>query len=250
MPERMDALYHAADLIQRTLDDASIVAVLAIAALWQPVLTLIHEAAHGIAALRLSRGGVGIVVGRESWAVKFTVGSRCVVALAPFTGVGGHCAYDPDTLRRSRDEAWVAVAGPAASAACAVILGAAALFAGEGHPVVVLVLLIGAWGSAFGLLMTALPIRYALGSGVAGAESDGLVAWRILSGGPPGRGVPTYGRTDRARPAARPVFLTALAVAFVLAVAVQPVLGLWVLGLFAYAAWRQRRDERADAELH
>lgn len=55
------------------------------------------------------------------------------------------------------------------------------------------VLVVGAVVSGAGTVMSLLPICYALGSGAAGGESNGLAAWRILTRGTRRIPVTTHG---------------------------------------------------------
>ena len=107
------------------------------------------------------------------------------------------------------------------------------------------VLVVGALVSGAGTVMSLLPIRYALGSGAAGGESNGLAAWRILTRGTRRIPVATHGVETPAAPAIRTAYAVVLlaitAVAFFLSVS----LGLILVLLFFVAWWVQAADVRA-----
>jgi membrane-associated protease RseP (regulator of RpoE activity) len=98
-----------------------------------PPLILIHELGHALAALALTRGHVRVTVGVGPAAALLRQDRLEVrAALIPAFGV---CEYDPWTLQRPRAEAWIALAGPAASlAACVLLLATAMLLRGPRAP--------------------------------------------------------------------------------------------------------------------
>jgi hypothetical protein len=184
--------------------------------LWTPVLVLLHELGHAFAALLLTDGEVTI----EMRAGGFD---------------GGSATYDGERLRRPHDAAWIAAAGPAVSLAAACMLwfawvktqGASVAFA-------------GAWIASGHFLGSVLPIYY--GAGLNGSrESDGRVIWRLLTGAPPGGIERELRRMSEPEPAVRPVFAVLLGIVGVLAIAVDPVMGLALVGLFGGGALLQRR---------
>jgi hypothetical protein len=186
---------------------------------WTPVLVLLHELGHGLAALALTDGDVSLKLSR-------------------FGLVGGAAAYEPERLRRPRAEAWIAAAGPAVTLAAALALGAAWLGADAGFGAAVL--RAGALAAALQLLVSILPVRY--GAGLGGGESDGRVIWRVLTGAPPGgieREERLLGEPERA---VRPAFAALLAVAGALALLVDPWLCAGLAAMFGAAVLLQRKD--------
>ena len=65
------------------------------------------------------------------------------------------------------------------------------------------------------------------------ADSDGRVIWRVLTGAPPGGIERELRRVGEPERAARPVFVVLLVLVAVLAVVMDPVLGLALVGLSA-----------------
>jgi hypothetical protein len=137
-------------------------------------IIFIHQVAHGLVAVRRAGGRAEVQVGRgpRLWAAP--LGSLdLALNLLP---AGGHCHWQPTPRTTARDQALVALAGPAATLGCFFLLAALAWGEGPGHPV------LGAAASSAGMafLASALPVRY--GRLVPHApESDGLVVWRWLA---------------------------------------------------------------------
>ena len=242
----MNLVASLAQLVVDTLNGLSLPALIALSLAVAYPLVLWHELGHALAALALTRGSVGIGVGAaHDGPHRISVGRlRVAFGVVPF--VGGECSYDPDTLRRARDEAWVAAAGPLASLAAAIGLAALALALGPADDLGVRVAVLGGQVAAFHALFTLLPIRYALGSGAAGRESDGLAVWRILTGSTGTIPALTHGVDSPTQRAAHPavVILLVLIAGFTL-VFVDFGLGLAVVGLFGLAWWTQTSDVRA-----
>jgi hypothetical protein len=176
-----------------SIDVAMLVALI----VWQPLLLLLHELGHALAALALTRGEV-----------------RIDLARGPFVGV---CEYDPSEPRVAHAEAWVAAAGPAVSLAAAAVLWIATLGSSE-WTVGTWIVFAGAISASLQFAITALPIRYGAGLDDAGADSDGRAVWRILTGAPPGGLAREAQRMGRRDPAIRPAFAVVL-VAIVVATA-------------------------------
>jgi peptidase M50-like protein len=227
----MDILYDAADLLGRTLGSSPLW-LLPLAVFWQPVLLLVHELGHATTALDLTDGRVGVVLGREPGMVRFSLG-RCDFMLSPWLVSGGHCAYDPSRLRRGRDEAWIAAAGPIASLFTCLTLMALALMVESGHEGIGKLLAVGAIGAAGHFLFSALPLDYGAGLGASASDSDGRAVRRILTG---------YRPRERSDRVARHVFVVLLGLIGVLAFVMSPLLGLAVVAMFGLAWLMQRAD--------
>jgi hypothetical protein len=193
--------------------------LLALTLVWTPVLVLVHELGHAFAALLLTRGDVSIQL--RSGGLD-----------------GGSATYDADRLRRPRDEAWIAAAGPAVSLAAACLLWW--LWAKTPADDSGKLAFAGAWVATGHFLGSALPIRY--GAGFTGPmESDGRAIWRILIGAPPGGIERELRRMTEPEPGVRPVFAVLLVIIGVLTFLLDPVLGLFLVGLFGFATLMQRK---------
>ena len=108
-----------------------------------------------------------------------------------------------------------------------------------------LILFAGSLVAGGHVLLSGLPMRYAAGSGAAGLDSDGLAAWRILTGGVGRQPALTYGRDVQGDPSMRLGFVLVLGVVAILAFAVDVRLGLFLAGVLVLAWILQRFDERA-----
>ena len=126
----MDLAYSLIELVVDTMNGLPLIALLVLNLVVVPPLVLWHELGHAAAALALTRGRVEVRVGADhDGPLWFSVGRlRVVLGLLPFAG--GECSYEPDTVWRGRHEAWVAAAGPLASALAAVGLTVLALALG------------------------------------------------------------------------------------------------------------------------
>lgn len=186
---------------------------------WQPLLLVLHELGHALAALALTRGEV-----------------RIDLARGPFVGV---CEYDPSEPRVPRAEAWIAAAGPAVSLGVAATLWVAALGSDE-WTTGTSVLLAGALSASVQFAITALPIRYGAGLDDAGTDSDGRAVWRILTGAPPGGLAREARRIGRREPAIRPAFAVVLAAIAVMTAFLSLVLAACLIVLFGAAFVLQR----------
>ena len=192
-------------------------AFILLGALWLPVQVLLHEAAHAFAALALSDGEVSLSMREAS------------------------VTYDAAGLRRPRDAAWIAAAGPAASLVAATLLWLAWL--GSGADSLATVPGAGAFVATLVFVTSALPLRYGPGLNWPG-DSDGLMIWKVLRGVPLGATeaeLPELGRPERA---IRPAFACLLVLAGALALLVEPVMVLVLAGLFGAAALLQSSDAR------
>jgi hypothetical protein len=185
---------------------------------WSPILVLLHELGHALAALALTDGEVSIDMR--------AAGLR-----------GGVASYSSSSLRNPRAEALIAAAGPAVSLGAASVLFYAWVAKAPGS----LILGAGALGAIGLFVASALPVRYGAGLGGRG-ESDGLVIWRVLTGGPPGGTERDLGRLDKPERAVRPGFALLLAIAGVLALLADPMLALGMGCLFGLAALIQRSE--------
>jgi hypothetical protein len=188
---------------------------------WAPVLVLLHEAGHALAAMALTDGEVSI-------------------SLHGAGVLGGRVTYEPATLRRARGEVWIAAAGPAVTLVAAVVLWMVWLTSGADNFETVIG--VGAWVATVQLACSALPIRYGAGLGGSG-DSDGRVIWRILTGEPPGgidRELRRLGKRERA---ARPGFVLVLVPIMVFSLWMDPLMTVGLIGLFGLALLMQRADK-------
>jgi hypothetical protein len=128
----------------------------------------------------------------------------------------GTCTYDATTLRRPRPRAWIAAAGPAAS-----LISAALLWVVDGAGYVALT---GALTGTGIFLFSAIPVRYGAGIGGEAGDSDGLVVWRVLTGGPPGGPAREERRRRGPERAMRPLFMILLAPILIFTVSADPLL--------------------------
>jgi len=239
----MDVAYSVLELIVETMNGLPLGALILLSVIAGPPLVLWHELGHGVAALALTRGRVQTTVGADDGPLWFSIGRlHVVMGLLPF--VSGGCSYDPDTLFRGRHEALIAAGGPLASAIAAVALMGLALVLGPADELFTRVLVVFAATAALHTSMSLLPTRYALGSGAAGSESDGLAIWRILTGGTGRLPALTYGRATPTESAAHPVFAVVLLLIACLAFFLSPGLGV-VVAVFGVAWWVQTSDARA-----
>jgi hypothetical protein len=191
-------------------------------AAWLPVLVLLHEAAHALAALALTDGEVAISMRGAGL-------------------LGGSAAYEPATLRHARDEAWIAAAGPAATLFAATVLWL--VWLGSGSDSLVTLVGAGAWVATLQFVTSALPLRY--GAGLGGpADSDGRLIWRVLKGAPPGGIERELRRVGKPERAIGPAFACVLVLIGALALWVEPSMALLLVGIFVAAALLQRSDTR------
>jgi hypothetical protein len=183
---------------------------------WALILVFVHELGHALAALALTDGEVKI-------------GAEHRLGI-----VFGRCTYDATALRRRRAEAWIAAAGPAPSLVAAAVLW----YVTVSSPVYVP--LVGAGEGTAIFLLTALPLRYGAGLDHVVGESDGLIVWRVLTGGPPGG----FAREERRRGprerAMRPVFMILLAPILIFTVWADPLLAVALMALFGLGTLLQR----------
>jgi hypothetical protein len=189
---------------------------------WAPVLVLLHEAAHALAAVALTDGEVSISMRGAGL-------------------LGGSATYEPASLRHARDEAWIAAAGAAATLLVAAVLWLAWL--GSGSDSLATVIGVGAAVASAQFVMSALPLRY--GAGLGGpSDSDGRVIWRVLTGAPPGGIERELHRLGKREPVIRPAFAGLLVICGALGLLVEPLLVLALAGLFGAAILLQRSDTR------
>jgi hypothetical protein len=101
----------------------------------------------------------------------------------------------------------------------------------------------GAWVATLQFVTSALPLRY--GAGLGGpADSDGRVIWRVLTGAPPGGVERELRRLGKREPAVRPAFVAVFGLVGVVGLWLDPVIVLWLAGLFGAAILLQRSDTR------
>jgi hypothetical protein len=148
-----------------------------------PLLTLVHELGHGIAAALAVGGRVTIVQGRAPARLRVRVWRldlRLRGPVAPHRVMVGWALWGPHP--DPRRHALAIAAGPVASALSAAACAGAA-FGAAGAPRLLLVLL--AFGAALQTLSTSVPCRYGRWfGGYAGEASDGLRIARALRGRP------------------------------------------------------------------
>jgi hypothetical protein len=186
---------------------------------WSPLLVVLHELGHAFAAMALSSGDVEIDMHGAGF-------------------LGGRATYEPNRLRRPRDEALIAAAGPAVTLVLATVLWLA--WAQSGADSLGTLLGVGALSATIQLFTSLLPVRY--GAGLGGpADSDGRAIWRILRGTPPGGIERELRRPGEPERAARPVFVVLLVIAAVLAVLADPWLLAALAVLFGIATLMQRK---------
>jgi fumarate reductase subunit D len=186
---------------------------------WSPVLVLLHELAHALAAMALTDGDVRIEMRGAGM-------------------FGGSATYEAARIRRPRDEAWIAAAGPAVTLLVAVVLWMAWLESGADD--VHTLLGAGAVTASLQLMTSALPLHY--GAGLGGpADSDGRAIWRILRGTPPGGIERDLRRQTEPQRAARPVFVVLLAVVAVIAALLDPWLLAGLALMFGLGMLMQRK---------
>jgi hypothetical protein len=189
---------------------------------WAPVLVLLHELGHALAAILLTDGEVELDVRGAGI-------------------LGGKVTYESSPIRHSRDEAWIAAAGPAATLVVVLILWI--VWFGSGATSLVTIVGAGAFSATLQFFTSALPLRY--GAGLGGpADSDGRVIWRVLTGAPPGGIERELQRVGDPEPWIRPGYLATLVVVFLLAILVSPGLALALVVMFGIGALLQRYEAR------
>jgi hypothetical protein len=190
-----------------------------LATAWGPLLVLLHELGHALAAMALTDGEVEIDMR----------------AAGVF---GGSVTYEPARLRRPRHEAWIAAAGPAVTLLVAAVLWLA--WVESAADSLVTILGAGAFAATFQLATSAIPLHY--GAGLGGpADSDGRAIWRILRGVPPGGLKRELRRESEPEPAARPMFVVVLVAVAALCLFLDPWLLVALVGLFGAATLMQRK---------
>jgi hypothetical protein len=142
-----------------------------------PIVLLVHELGHAVAALALTRGPVVVQTGRRALLTP-RIG-RLTLALGPGGLQAGACWHlAPDTPRA---EAAIAAAGPLASVLVAVAAGTACLALTPPRPVTLALAALAVLGAldAIGNLWPALhPARRTVSG--AQQESDGRIVARCL----------------------------------------------------------------------
>jgi hypothetical protein len=141
-----------------------------------PLMTLAHELGHAGTALWLTKGRVSIRVGTTQGALRTSLG-RLVLAVSPF-GAGGYCSRERQGTRGQA--LTIALAGPAMSAVCAMILIAAGSRAtGQAEAVCYTLAVIS------GLhVLNLIPRRGAWNPITRNLPSDGLKAWCLIRNKP------------------------------------------------------------------
>jgi hypothetical protein len=214
----------------------STITFLLVAFAWSPLLVLLHELGHAVAALALTDGEVAVILGRGSGLELAAERFRLQVGLRP--SPTALCMYQPTTLRRRRAEAWIALAGPAVSLATGVLLFRLASDL-DGHARDVL--FVGGLGAVGPFLASARPVRY--GAGLSVGDSDGRVVWLVLTGG-------RLRAAERPQPAERiahPVFLVLLGLVALVTVFLDVWLLIALVGMFAFA-WHSQRTHSARGD--
>lgn len=160
-----------------------LVAGLVLASVWLfavPVAVLVHELGHAAAVRAFTDDDPTIVVGGERWHWE---GRRFAVLFDPGGWRRrwyGFCRYDslPSNPRR---EAMVHLGGPAATVVVLLAVVALVDLTPDGWERLALTGVF--WWSAGQLAVTLAPVRYPESWGAyAGLPSDGLRAWRALTG--------------------------------------------------------------------
>lgn len=165
-----------------TLLEPTVVALLALM-VGVPLLTLVHELGHGIAAALVVGGRVTIVQGNAPFRVAFSIWRldvRLHGPVAPHRGMVGWALWGAHPSRRR--QVLATAAGPVTSLGSTLAcLGGAA----ETGSTPRLFLLYLALASTLQTLSSALPVRYGRWFGqFAGEASDGLRVRRLLQGRP------------------------------------------------------------------
>jgi hypothetical protein len=199
-----------------------------------PVVVHLHELAHAVAALRLTRDSV-VVQGCVRPAGAIGLGRlHIAVGLPALSGVCFHA----DAPQR-HGNAIIAAAGPLVSLMTGAIAGWAWFEGGAGTAVAAFALMSLVTG-----VLNLLPVELGpAGQGLhAPGESDGRVILRSL-------GLVAAGRRDRTRPVIRAPFVLALGAVAILTVLVAPLMLVPLAVLFGHAWLVARRDQRtAPAE--
>jgi hypothetical protein len=148
-----------------------------------PLLTLVHELGHGLAAAILVGGRVTIVQGPAPARLRVRVWRldvRLRGPVSPHRLMVGWAVWGPHP--DARRHAVAILAGPLASALSAAACVAGAALTGGGSQLLLILLALEA---GFQTLSTALPVRYGRWFGAyAGEASDGLRVARALRGDP------------------------------------------------------------------
>jgi hypothetical protein len=106
-------------------DAYNIVLFVALGIVLRPLGTLLHEAGHALAALRLTDGPVLMEIGQGRARAGRRVGPRFGIAICERPGKGGRVLCAP--ARTKRDTATIAAAGPAATLLTGLVAGLLAL---------------------------------------------------------------------------------------------------------------------------
>lgn len=165
-----------------TLLEPTLVALLALV-IGVPLLTLVHELGHGVAAAFVVGGRATIVQGKAPFRIACSIW-RLDVRLhgptAPHRGMVGWALWGPHPS--ARRQALATIAGPLTSLVSTLAcLGATAETASASRLFFVYLTLV----SALQTLSSGLPVRYGRWfGGFAGEASDGLRVRRLLQGTP------------------------------------------------------------------
>lgn len=145
-----------------------------------PIVTLLHELGHAIAALLLTGGNVRVWLGSWDQEPHFNIG-RLYARIAPLGGFTGFYNYDAGNYGPAA-RAIIILSGPATS----LLLVIGALGFGTTGPISEtwlgsnLIVLVG-YPAIGQLFVTAIPMRYPAGWGeYAGMASDGLRLIRLF----------------------------------------------------------------------
>lgn len=164
------------DLLQRFMDfmdgGPSLPALVLLTLLVTPVLALLHELGHALAALVLLPGRVHITIGSRKPLVTIRLG-RLSLDLHPLVvpwRFDALCAYEIEQTRG--DAALVALAGPAASLATGVIAWRLTAFTSPGHLDDVLAFM--ALGAVVSMVVCLVPVTLTDSNGVV-PKTDGRV---------------------------------------------------------------------------
>ena len=145
-----------------------------------PIETLLHEMGHALVALLVKPGKVTILIGTrdvEMARIRLQFG-RLALGFRPGFWMLGGCVFSETRSDSVQKRVWILLGGPLVSLVCLVVFGVLAFYG-------LLVWQLFAWAALWGLLLSAIPMRYPRWFGPwGGAPSDGLrVLWLLQGSG-------------------------------------------------------------------
>ncbi len=145
-----------------------------------PLLTLMHELGHAMAALALTGQPVAVQLGRKPSIAKWRWGRVALGARFPINWVGFCAVAHPDQVTRPT-QVWIALAGPLVSLLLLLVSSGAALALHSGPMLLAQLSTLFATGALIQLVVTLAPLRYPSWWGAyAGKKSDGYRALELL----------------------------------------------------------------------